>query len=64
MGKEPAYNAGDMEEDASLIPEQEDPWRRKWHPTLVFLLGKSHGEEPGGLQTRLQPMGLQRVRHD
>ena len=20
------------------------PWSRKWHPTLVFLLGKSHGQ--------------------
>ena len=20
------------------------PWKRKWQPTLVFLLGKSHGE--------------------
>ena len=23
---------------------QEDPWRRKWQPTPVFLLGKSHGQ--------------------
>ena len=22
---------------------QEDPLRRKWHPTLVFLPGESHG---------------------
>ena len=22
----------------------EDPWRRKWQPTPVFLLGESHGE--------------------
>ena len=22
---------------------QEDPWRRKWQPTPVFLNGKSHG---------------------
>ena len=21
----------------------EDPWRRTWHPTLVFLPGESHG---------------------
>ena len=34
------------------------PWRRAWQPTAVFLLGESHGEEPG----RLQSMGLQRVR--
>ena len=26
------------------------PWRRKRQPTLVFLLGKSWTEEPGGLQ--------------
>ena len=43
-----------------------DPWvgriprRRKWQPTLVFLSEKSHGQEPG----RLQSMGLQRVGHD
>ena len=23
---------------------QKIPWRRKWQPTPVFLLGKSHGE--------------------
>ena len=23
---------------------REDPWRRKWHPTPVFLPGESHGE--------------------
>ena len=22
----------------------EDPWRRKWQPTAVFLPGKSHGQ--------------------
>jgi len=27
----------------------EDPWRREWLPTPVFLPGKS--EEPGGLQS-------------
>ena len=38
------------------------PWRRKWQPIQVFLLGKSHGErkEPGELQS----MGSQRVRQD
>ena len=25
---------------------QEDPWRRKWQPTPVFLSGKSHGQRP------------------
>ena len=33
------------------------PCRREWQPTPVFLLGESHGEEPGGLQS----MGSQRV---
>ena len=33
-------------------------WKREWQYS-VFLPGKSHGEEPGGLQS----MGLQRVRH-
>ena len=26
----------------------EDPWRRKWQPTLVFLPGKSHGQKSLG----------------
>jgi len=39
----------------------EDPWRKVWQPTPVFLPGESPWtEEPGGLQS----MGLQRVRHD
>ena len=33
------------------------PWRRAWQPTPVFLLGDSHGQEPGGLQST----GSQRV---
>ena len=40
---------------------QEDPLRRTWQPTPVFLPGESlWTEEPGGLQS----MGLQRVGHD
>ena len=35
--------------------DQEDPWRRKWQPTPVFLPGESWTEEPG----RLQSMGSQ-----
>ena len=29
-----------------MVPSlgQEDPWRRKWQPTQVFLPGKSHGQ--------------------
>ena len=39
------------------------PWRRKWHPTPVFLPGKFPcTEESGGLQS--VGMGLQKVRHD
>ena len=36
------------------------PWRRRWQPTPVFLPGKSHTEEPGGLQS----IGSPRVGHD
>ena len=36
-------NAGDTR-DASLIPGLEDPWRRGWEPTPVFLPGGSHGQ--------------------
>ena len=37
------------------------PWRRKWHPTPVFLAWRiPWTEEPG----RLQPIGLQRDGHD
>ena len=28
------------------------PWRRECQPTPVFLPGKSHGQEPGGLQSK------------
>ena len=39
----------------------EDPWRRTWQPTPVFLPGKSSWtEKPGGLLS----MGSQRVGHD
>ena len=34
-------NAGDTG-DVSSVPTWEDPWRRKWSPTPVFLPGKSH----------------------
>ena len=44
-GKESNSSAGDL----GLIPElgrsREDPWRREWQPTPVFLLGKSHGQK-------------------
>ena len=37
------------------------PWRRKWQPTLVFLLGKSHGQRS---LVGYSPWGHKRVRHD
>ena len=27
-----------------MIPGQEDPWRKKWQPTPLFLLGEFHGQ--------------------
>ena len=49
-GKESTCSA----EDLGLNPGSgKITWRKKWQPTLVFLLGKFHGqrtEEPGGLQ--------------
>ena len=35
-GKESAHNVGDL-----CI--RKSPWRRKWQPTSVFLLGEFHG---------------------
>ena len=42
-GKEPACHAGDSGDMGSILG-REDPWRRKWQPTPVFLPGKSHGQ--------------------
>ena len=41
--KNPPANAGDIR-DTDSIPGLEDPWRRKWQPTPVFLPGESHGQ--------------------
>ena len=41
--KNPPVNAGD-ERDMGSVPGWEDPWRRKWQSTPVFLPGKSHGQ--------------------
>ena len=38
-----AYNAGDLESINPLVGKI--PWRMKWQPTAVFLLGKSHGQK-------------------
>ena len=39
--KNPPANAGDIK-DADSVPGQEDPWRKAWQPTPVFLPGESH----------------------
>ena len=33
-----------MQETRVRSPGQEDPWRRKWQPTPVFLPGESQGQ--------------------
>ena len=40
-GKESACYVGDLD---SIPGSRRFPWRRKWLPTPVFLLGKSHGQ--------------------
>ena len=39
----------------------EDPWRRKWQPTSVFLPGQSHGQRS---LAGYSPWGQKRVGHD
>ena len=57
-GKESAYNVGDL---GSIPWVRKIPWRRKWQPTPVLLLGKIPWiEKPD----RLQSTGSQRVGHD
>ena len=50
-------NAGDA---GSGDPQIRKMLWRRWQPSPVFLLGKPHGEESGGLQL----MGSRRVGHD
>ena len=40
--KESAGSAGDIRDAGSWV--RKIPWRGKWQPTPVFLLGKSHGQ--------------------
>ena len=40
---------------------REDPWRRKWQSTPVFLPGKSHGQRS---LAGYSPWGRKRVGHD
>ena len=43
-GKQSACNTGDTEVAGSVPGSGKIPWRRAWHPTLVFLPGESHGQ--------------------
>ena len=50
-----------MQEMWVLSLSGEDPLRRKWQPTPVFLPGKSHGQRS---LVGYSPWGRKRVRHD
>ena len=41
--------------------DQEDPWRREWQPTLVFLPGESHEQRS---LVGYRSWGCKRARHD
>ena len=50
-GKESVCNAEDSEDKVQSLG-WEDPWRKKWQPTPVFLAWRiPWTEEPGGLQS-------------
>ena len=44
MGREFAYNAGDMREMHIHTQVRKISWKGKWQPTPLFLPGKSHGQ--------------------
>ena len=44
MGKESACNSGDTGDNRVNTWVVKIPWKRKWQPTPVFLLEKSHGQ--------------------
>ena len=56
-GKESVCNEG----DPGSIPGPEDPLRRTWQPTPVFLPGNFHGERS---LEGYSPWGHKRVRQD
>ena len=47
--------------DAGDLWVEKIPWRRKWQPTPVFLLGKSHGQRS---LADYSPRGYKRIRHN
>ena len=42
--KNPPANAGRQKRPGFDLWLGKIPWRRKWHPTPVFLPGESHGQ--------------------
>ena len=44
MIKNPPASSGDARDTVSTFESERLLWRRKWHPTPVFLPGKSHGQ--------------------
>ena len=59
-GKEPACQCGRQKRRGFDPWVRKIPWRRAWQPTPLFLPGKSHGQEAGGLQS----IGSQRAGHN
>ena len=55
--KNPPASAGHV----ISVPGGEEPWRRKWQPTPVFLTGKSHEQRS---LLGYSPWDCKRVRHD
>ena len=55
MAKNPLANSGDTRDTGSIPGLGRFPWRRKWHPTPVFLPGESQGQ---------RSLVGHRVRHD
>ena len=54
--KESAWDAGDLVQSLG----QEDPWRKEWQATPVFLPGEFHGQR----SLVGWSMGLQRIGHN
>ena len=54
--KNPAANARDA---GSILGKRKIPWRRKWQPTPVLLLGKTHGQ-----RSLAGPRCCERIRFD
>ena len=59
-GKESTCNASDVGDIVQSL-SQEDPWRRKWKPTPVFLPGKSR--DRGAWRATIHEV-TKRVRHN